>query len=85
MRRDQCQLTAKIQEKALRILFNTLDLSQVKAYLIRSWSKVIQGHERISLSDFIFAKEVRFGHYRGQPPPGAEVCDVYMLHGIHDV
>ncbi len=33
VRRDQCGATVKIQEKALRILFNTKDLSLVKEYL----------------------------------------------------
>lgn len=39
VRRDQCGATVKIQEKALRILFQTKDLSLVKAYLYKqvSW------------------------------------------------
>lgn len=74
VRRDQCPMTIKIQEKATRILFDTCDLSQVKEYLLRQWTKIQQGHLLVPLNDFIFSKEVRFGHYRGQPPPGAEVA-----------
>ena len=35
VRRDQCGATVKIQEKALRILFQTKDLSLVKDYLYK--------------------------------------------------
>jgi DNA polymerase zeta len=30
---------------------------QVKGYLVRQWSKILGG--RVSLQDFVFAKEVR--------------------------
>ena len=40
VRRDQCPATVKMQEKALRILFQTRDCSQVKSYLISQWQKV---------------------------------------------
>lgn len=72
-------MTIKIQEKATRIFFDTRDLSQVKVYLQRQWSKIQQGHTLVPLSDFVFSKEVRFGHYRGQPPPGAEVAAQLMV------
>lgn len=45
-----------------RILFRTQDLSQVKSYCYKTWSKIL--HNRISLQDFIFAKEVKMGTYR---------------------
>jgi len=35
--------------------------SQVKAYLQRQWGKIVSG--RVSLRDFVFAKEVRLGTY----------------------
>lgn len=56
-----------------RILFETRDLSLVKNYLCRQWDKIQQGTSRIPVRDFIFCKDVKLGHYRGQPPPGAEV------------
>lgn len=48
-----------------RILFRTQDLSLVKSYLYRQWTKIIQG--KISIQDFTFAKEVRLGTYRFVP------------------
>ncbi|KAF9973810.1 DNA polymerase zeta [Actinomortierella ambigua] len=54
-------------------MFRTQDLSQVKAYLLRQWSKILQG--RCPVPDFMFGKEVRLGSYsdNGVPPPGAVV------------
>lgn len=45
-----------------RILFRTQDLSQVKDYCCDSWSKLLDN--KVSIQDFIFAKEVRMGTYR---------------------
>jgi hypothetical protein len=45
----------KIQERAMRTLFETSDLSAVRAYLQRQWTKILAG--RVSLQDFVFAKE----------------------------
>ena len=45
-----------------RILFRTQDLSEVKSYCYKTWSKILRN--RISLQDFIFAKEVKMGTYR---------------------
>uniref|UniRef100_A0A7I4D3U3 DNA polymerase zeta catalytic subunit n=1 Tax=Physcomitrium patens TaxID=3218 RepID=A0A7I4D3U3_PHYPA len=61
IRRDSCAAVSKTLERSLRTLFETQDLSQVKAYLQRQWGKIISG--RVSLRDFVFAKEVRLGTY----------------------
>jgi DNA polymerase zeta len=82
VRRDQCLATCKLQEKALRILFETKDLSAVKAYLYEQWTKMHQGGTRLPLRDFIFRKEVRLGKYAKHTdsddpkslPPGAVVA-----------
>jgi len=81
VRRDQCGATVKIQEKALRLLFETKDLSLVKEYLYKQWGKIHEGGDQLPLQDFIFRKEVKLGHYAtdslGQPrslPPGAVVA-----------
>lgn len=76
VRRDQCPVTIKLQEKALRLLFKTQDLSVVKAYLINQWSKIHRGGDGVSVKDFIFSKEVRIGGYSPDcsPPPGAIVA-----------
>ncbi|EJU02050.1 hypothetical protein DACRYDRAFT_107768 [Dacryopinax primogenitus] len=74
VRRDGCALTRKMVEASLRILFNTQDLSEVKEYCRRQWSKILEG--RLPIQDFIIAKEVRLGTYieGAAPPPGAAVA-----------
>jgi DNA polymerase family B len=57
VRRDGCPAVVKIQERAMRTLFETSDLSAVRSYLQRQWTKILAG--RVSLQDFVFAKEVR--------------------------
>ncbi|KAL7917619.1 hypothetical protein ACQKWADRAFT_317212 [Trichoderma austrokoningii] len=71
VRRDGTPAEQKMEEKALRLLFETADLSQVKRYFQRQCKKVMRG--KVSIQDFCFAKEVRLGSYsaRGPPPPGA--------------
>lgn len=48
--------------RVCRILFRTADLSQVKAYCLRQWSKLKAGD--VSPQDFTFAKAVKLGSYR---------------------
>lgn len=66
VRRDGCPAVAKILKKSLCLLFETKDLSLVKEYVEKQFSKIISG--RISVQDMTFAKE-----YRGQAgyKPGA--------------
>ncbi|KAL1959625.1 hypothetical protein VTO42DRAFT_1660 [Malbranchea cinnamomea] len=79
VRRDGTPAEQKIEEKALRILFETADLSRVKRYFQKQCAKIMQG--KVSIQDFCFAKEVRLGTYsdRGQPPPGALISAKRML------
>lgn len=81
IRKDQCRAAMKIQEKALRILFQSRDLSMVKQYLIIQWTKLLQDHYKLLLHDFVFYKEVRFGHYNSvhSQPPGAIVATKAVL------
>ena len=76
VRRDQCQITVKIQEKMLRLLFATKNLSVIKNYLLSQWTKVYQGGDKLTIKDFIFSKEVKIGGYSPDcsPPPGAIVA-----------
>jgi hypothetical protein len=46
----------------IRILFRDQDLSLVKEYCQRSWTKVLE--DKASVQDFIFAREVYMGSYR---------------------
>ena len=73
VRRDQCAIVGKMQEQAIRILFETRDLSLVKAYLIEQWTKLAAGDLNLNVRDFVFAKEVKLDRYKAGGPPGAEV------------
>eukprot|EP00798_Chlamydomonas_sp_ICE-L_P022552 gene22552-29677_t len=75
VRRDTVPAVAKMLEHTLRLLFATKDLSQVKTYLCRQWSKILSS--RVTLQDFVFAQEVRFGSYSERAsnlPPAAVVA-----------
>lgn len=79
VRRDGTPAEQKIEEKALKLLFRTADLSQIKAYFQAQCTKILTG--RFSVQDFCFAKEVKLGTYaeRGPPPPGALIATKRML------
>ena len=79
VRRDGTPGEQKIEEMALKILFRTADLSQVKAYFQEQCTKIMKG--RVSIQDFCFAKEVKLGTYsdKGAPPPGALISTRRML------
>ncbi|CAM8925363.1 unnamed protein product [Rhodiola kirilowii] len=80
VRRDTCGAVAKTMEQSLRLYFEHQDISKVKAYLQRQWKRIISG--RVSLQDFIFAKEVRLGTYSTRNssslPPAAIVATKAM-------
>jgi DNA polymerase zeta len=79
VRRDGTPAEQKIEEKALKLLFETADLSQVKAYFQAQCTKIMRG--QVSIQDFCFAREVKLGTYsdRGPPPPGALISTRRML------
>ena len=79
IRRDGTPAEQKIEEKALKILFRTADLSEVKRYFQAQCEKIMRG--KISVQDFCFAKEVKLGTYsdKGPPPPGALISTKKML------
>ena len=79
VRRDGTPAEQKIEEQALKILFRTADLSQVKRYFQKECTKIMKG--KVSIQDFCFAKEVRLGTYsdKGVPPPGALISTRRML------
>lgn len=63
----------------MRLLFSTMDLSAVKAYLTRTWYAMLEG--RVPVQEYVFAKEVRLGTYsaRGPLPPAAVVASKAMI------
>ncbi|KAF7937877.1 uncharacterized protein EAE97_007673 [Botrytis byssoidea] len=79
VRRDGTPAEQKIEEKALKILFRTADLSQVKSYFQEQCDKIMKGS--VSIQDFCFAKEVKLGTYsnKGPPPAGALISTKKML------
>ena len=79
VRRDGTPGEQKIEEKALKILFRTADLSQVKAYFQKQCAKIMKG--KVSIQDFCFAREVKLGTYsdKGPLPPGALISTRRML------
>uniref|UniRef100_A0A060T9Z7 DNA polymerase n=1 Tax=Blastobotrys adeninivorans TaxID=409370 RepID=A0A060T9Z7_BLAAD len=74
IRRDGTPAQQKIEEQALRILFETSDLSKVKEYIQAEWTKIMT--ENVSIQDFCFAKEVKLGTYKegSSVPPGAVIA-----------
>ncbi|CDM31894.1 hypothetical protein CBS147339_1185 [Penicillium roqueforti] len=78
VRRDGTPAEQKIEEKALKMLFRTADLSQVKSYFQRQCTKIMQG--RVSIQDFCFAREVRLGTYSERSlPAGAMISTKRMM------
>ncbi|KAI8037098.1 hypothetical protein M5D96_009844 [Drosophila gunungcola] len=57
VRRDGCPAVAKMLEKVLRLLFETQDVSRIKQYVCRQFTKLLSG--KANLQDLIFAKEFR--------------------------
>ncbi|KAL1622191.1 DNA polymerase zeta [Diplodia seriata] len=79
VRRDGTPAEQKIEETALKLLFRTQDLSQVKRYFQAQCRKIMDG--RVSIQDFLFAREVKLGTYadKGPGPPGALIATKRML------
>ncbi|KAI0732391.1 hypothetical protein C8Q72DRAFT_874307 [Fomitopsis betulina] len=79
VRRDGIPAQQKMTETCLKILFRTQDLSKVKEYCCRTWARILEN--KVSIQDFIFAKEVRLGTYSDKvpPPPGVAVAARRML------
>ncbi|UPK90766.1 hypothetical protein LCI18_001701 [Fusarium solani-melongenae] len=79
VRRDGTPAEQKIEEKALRLLFKTADLSRVKRYFQKQCQKIMRNN--VSVQDFCFAKEVRLGTYsnKGPAPAGALISTKRML------
>lgn len=85
VRRDGCPIVAKTLEKTLRILFETLDVSAVKRYINRQFTKLLKGE--ISIQDLIFAKEFRGmkGYKPGACVPALELAIKWVLKDPRNV
>jgi DNA polymerase zeta len=73
VRRDSCPAVGKIMQRSLTTLFTTRDLSAIRTYVQRQFSRILAN--RVSVQDFMFAREVRLGSYRAATiPPAALVA-----------
>lgn len=74
VRRDFCPAVSKLLEKSLRLLFAAHELGPVREYLRLQFTKILS--ERVSLQDFIFAKEFRgmSGYKPGACVPALEIA-----------
>ncbi|PIL31962.1 hypothetical protein GSI_06666 [Ganoderma sinense ZZ0214-1] len=84
VRRDGVPAQKKMTETCLKILFRTQDLSEIKDYCCRTWGRILEN--KVSVQDFIFAKEVKMGTYSDKvpPPPGVTVAARRMLEDPND-
>lgn len=57
VRRDGCPIVARMLEKVLRILFETKDVSLIKQYVNREFTKIISG--KVNIQDLTFGREFR--------------------------
>lgn len=69
----------QILEKTLRILFESKDMSLVKQYVSRQFTKLLSG--RANIQDLIFAKEFRGsnGYRPGAMVPALELARRYRI------
>ncbi|KAK7493090.1 hypothetical protein BaRGS_00015611 [Batillaria attramentaria] len=74
VRRDNCGVVSKVLEKCIKMLFTMRDVSLVRAYLQRQFTKMLSG--RVGLQDYIFAKEYRgmMGYKPGACVPALEIA-----------
>ncbi len=75
-------LTKQLLERSLRVLFESCDVSKVKVYVQRQFTKILQN--RNSLQDFIFAKEFRGreGYKPGACVPALEISKSVIFDGF---
>jgi DNA polymerase zeta len=73
VRRDSCPAVAKVLSRSLVTLFETRNLSAVREFCQRQLTRILAN--RISVQDFMFAREVRLGSYTAATvPPAALVA-----------
>jgi DNA polymerase zeta len=73
VRRDGCQIAAKMLERCCKILFEFKDVERVKDYLVKQIHKLV--NSKINLKEFIIAKEYR-GRSTYANPQSIAACQV---------
>jgi DNA polymerase zeta len=71
-RRDQCLFVARVMGEVVLSVFRRGDFIEAEAIFREAATRAIHGD--LPLIEFIFAREVRLGTYRGIEPPGAQVA-----------
>ncbi|EKX50865.1 Rev3 DNA polymerase zeta, partial [Guillardia theta CCMP2712] len=78
VRRDSCPLVMRVQEKALKVLFETKNISKLKSYMEGVFMDIIASN--LNINEYVFAKEVRQGTYASSTlPPAATVNATKVL------
>ncbi|XP_066138537.1 DNA polymerase zeta catalytic subunit isoform X3 [Euwallacea fornicatus] len=79
VRRDGCPAVSKMLQKCLKLLFETKDVSIIKNYVLKQFSKIQAG--RASIQDLTFAKEYRgsSGYRPGACVPALELARKWTL------
>lgn len=73
VRRDGCQIAAKVLERSCKILFEFKDVAKCRDYLVRQVDKLVNG--KINLKELIIAKEYR-GRSTYSNPQSVAACQV---------
>lgn len=73
VRRDSCPAVAKVLQRSLNLLFETRNISLIREFCQRQFTRILAN--RVSVQDFMFAREVRLGSYKAATvPPAALVA-----------
>ncbi|KRX05340.1 Ribonuclease H-like domain [Pseudocohnilembus persalinus] len=65
VRRDGCKAISKIMKKCIDMLFNNMNVSDVKQYLEKKWGKI--NNQIYNTQNYIIQKEVKLGSYTSVP------------------
>ena len=71
VRRDGCPAVQKVLEATIRLLFTTKDLSQVRAYLEKTWRKILAG--RVSIQVRLHTRCRAFFPFEGRGGGGSRM------------
>jgi DNA polymerase zeta len=71
-RRDSCVLVANVMTEIIECVFRSCDADKAKSIFRSHIQRICTGN--VPLNEFMLAREVRLGSYRGLEPPGAVVA-----------
>jgi DNA polymerase zeta len=68
-----------LQEKCIRILFETHNLDDVKSYFCSQLWKILQGGDKLYVCDYTFSKEVKQLDKYSSLPNGGQIVKHNMV------